>query len=130
MTDLISRLEQAVDSLLFPSEGDAPLHVFVWRESTPFSPEALLIHAGYDQTTPVRTSDLESFFRPVTTPRAWYGEEEQERLRRFSALLDLLNAELSDVKVYKVGTVAIDVYVVGRDAQGNYLGVTTNVVET
>jgi hypothetical protein len=130
MTDLIIRLEQAIDGLLFPSESDAPLHVFVWRDAAPFSSEALLAYEGYDKTTPIQTTDLESFFHPVTTPQAWYGEEEQERMRRFTALLDLLKAELSDIKVYKVGTVAIDVYVVGRDANGNYLGLTTKVIET
>jgi hypothetical protein len=130
MTDLITRLEQAVDGLLFPSESDAPLHVFVWRATTPFSREALRAHAGYDASTPIQATDLESFFHPVTTPRAWYGEAEQKRMRRFMALRDLLNAELCNIKVYKIGTVAIDVYVVGRDANGMYLGVTTNVVET
>ncbi len=129
-TDLITRLEQAIDGLLFPSESDAPLEVFVWRDAAPFSPQALLAYAGYDKTTPVRTTALDRFFRPVTTSRAWYGEEERERMRRFRALRDLLKTELSDIKVYKIGTVAIDVYVVGRDASGTYCGLTTKVVET
>jgi hypothetical protein len=130
MTDLIPRLEQAVDGLLFPSESDAPLRVFGWRDTVPFSPEALRAHAGYAETTPIQTTELDSFFHPVTTPQTWYGEAEQERLRRFTALLALLKAELSDITVYKVGTVAIDVYVVGRAACGTYLGVTTKVIET
>jgi hypothetical protein len=130
MTDLIPRLEQAVDGLLFPSESDAPLRLFVWHDAIPFSLEALRAHAGYAETTPIQTTDLDSFFRPVTTPQAWYGEAEQERLQRFTALLALLKAELSDITVYKVGTVAIDVYVVGRTPSGRYLGVTTKVIET
>ncbi len=130
MTELTVQLEQAVDGLLFPSETDAPLHVFVWRATVPFSAHALLDHAGYDPATPLQTTDLRRFFRPVTTPRAWYGAEEQERMRRFRALRDLLEAEFSDITVYKVGTSAIDVYVVGRGADGTYCGFTTRVVET
>jgi hypothetical protein len=130
MTDLIPRLEQAVDGLLFPSESDAPLRVFVWRAAVPFSPEALRAQAGYAETTPIQTTELDSFFHPVTTPQAWYGAAEQERRRRFTALFAVLKAELSDIKVYKAGTVAIDVYVVGRAACGLYLGVTTTVIET
>ncbi len=130
MTDLIARLEKATAGLLFPSESDEPLHVFVWRDAAPFSVQALLTHAGCDLKTPVQTTDLNRFFRPVTTPQAWYGEEERERMRRFQALRDLLKAELRDIKVYKIGTVAIDVYVVGRAADGTYCGVTTRVVET
>ncbi len=130
MIDLITRLEQAVDGLLYPSESDAPLTVFVWRQPVPFSAEALLACTGHDSTTPVKTTDLDSFFRPVTTSRAWHGTEEQERTRRFTALHELLEAELSDIQVYKVGSIRIDVYIVGYDADGNILGLTTNVVET
>ncbi len=64
------------------------------------------------------------------TPRAWYGEEEQARMRRFRVLHDVLKAELCDITVYKIGTVAIDVYVVGRGSAGTYYGLTTKVVET
>ena len=130
MTELTARLEQAVAGLLFPSETDAPLHVFAWRATVPFSAQALLASAGYGPATPLQTTDLRRFFRPVTTPRAWYGDEEQKRMRRFRALRDLLEAELSDITVYKVGTGAINVYLVGRAADGTYCGLTTHVVET
>ena len=130
MNNLIVRLEQAVDGLLFPSESDAPLHVFVWDDPVPFSPQALLATTGYDSTTPIKAIDLNRFFRPVITKREWHGDEEQERTRRFRELRDLLNAELDDIKVYKIGTAAVDVYVVGRAGDGNYYGLTTTVVET
>ncbi len=130
MTDLIRQLQQAVDGLQFPSETDAPVRPFVWRDKAPFSPQALLIHRGYHSTTPIGESSIDRFFRSVTTPRDWHGPEEQERVQRFTALRDLLQTELSDVTVYKIGTPAIDVYVVGRDKDGNYLGITTHVVET
>ncbi len=130
MTDLIARLEEAIDGLLFPSESDEPLRVFVWDDTVPFSPEVLLAEAGYPETTPIKTTTLDRFFRPVTTAREWHGEEEQEHVRRFRALRNLLKAELDDVTVYKLGTVAIDVYVVGRAADGRHYGITTRVVET
>lgn len=130
MTDLIRQLQQAIDGLLFPSETDAPIHIFVWRDTAPFSPQALLTHRGYQSTTPIQETSLERFFRPVTTPRDWHGPEEQERVQRFTTLRALLQTELSDVTVYKIGTGAIDVYVVGRDQNNNYVGITTHVVET
>ena len=45
MTDLIARLEAAIDGLRFPSESDEALRVFVWDDPAPFSPEALLAEA-------------------------------------------------------------------------------------
>ena len=127
---LATRLEQAVDGLLFPSESDAPLAVFVWPAGSPFSPQALLAHAGKDAATPIRTTDLDTFFAPVMTPESWHGEAEQEQVRRFTAVRDLLAAELSDVAVYRIGTITIDVYIVGRTAGGTHLGLTTRLVET
>ena len=130
MTDLIRQLQQAVDGLLFPSETDAPIRPFVWRDHAPFSPQALLVHRGYQSTTPIQETSIDRFFRAVTTPRDWHGPEEQERVQRFTALRDLLRMKLNDVTVYKIGTGAIDVYVIGRDPTGNYLGITTHAVET
>ena len=130
MTDLIARLEEASAGLLYPSESDAPLHVFVWQDAAPFSAQRLLASTGYDRTTPIHTTDLDRFFHPVTTPQTWHGEEEQELVRRFTALRDLLKATLSDIRVYKLGAVAIDVYIVGRATNGTYCGLTTHVVET
>ena len=130
MTDLIARLKEASAGLLYPSETDAPLHVFVWQDAAPFSPQRLLASAGYDRATPLRITDLDRFFQPVTTPQPWHDEEEQESVRRFTALRDLFKATLRDIKVYKIGSVAIDVYVIGRAADGTYCGLTTRVVET
>ncbi len=130
MTELISKLHRAVDGLLYPSETDAPIKVFTWHEGVAFSPGALLAHFGYDRSTPVQTTDLDDFFRPVTTPHDWHGPEEQERTARFTELRDLIEDELTDIQVYRVGSISIDVYVVGRDRHDQYVGLATNVVET
>jgi hypothetical protein len=41
-----------------------------------------------------------------------------------------LHDNLSDLKVYRLGTIDIDVYLVGRANEGNYAGLYTKVVET
>ncbi len=51
-------------------------------------------------------------------------------MRRFLALQKVLETNLHDIKVYKVGTINIDVYVVGQAADGTYEGIHTKVVET
>src|SRR3954452_16616985 len=130
MTDVNAQLKKAIRGLLYPSETDAKLQVFVWREEAPFTPEALLASAGLDATTPVETTDLATFMQPVTTPHDWDGPAEQKQERRFTALRALLEASLSDIKVYWVGKINIDVYVVGKTTDGTYTGVKTKMVET
>jgi hypothetical protein len=44
--------------------------------------------------------------------------------------LRLLEENLADLKVFRVGVVNIPVYIAGRSASGNWLGVSTRVVET
>ncbi|HEY0607773.1 MAG TPA: nuclease A inhibitor family protein [Herpetosiphonaceae bacterium] len=131
MTALTDEIAGVSEGLLFPSETDAPIHPFVWEESTPFSIAALRKAKGYDDSTPIAKLDVDEFFGPATRAYDWHGPEERERVRRFQALLETLKARLSDVAAYKVGASGtIDVFVVGRAEDGTIAGVTTQVVET
>ena len=127
---LISRFTAAADGLTFVSETDAPVEVFVWPKGTPFSPEALRAHEHIDTAEPLETEEVDHFFRNVTKPREWHEAAEKEQVRRFEVLRDLLTAELTDVTVYRFGTTAILVYVLGRTADGTTMGIRTKVVET
>jgi hypothetical protein len=41
-----------------------------------------------------------------------------------------LKAELTDLRVYRVGSTDIDVYILGKHPSGAWLGLKTKVVET
>ncbi len=43
---------------------------------------------------------------------------------------DLLEKNLKDLKVFKVGKIQLDVYAVGLDAESNVIGIQTKAVET
>ena len=45
-------------------------------------------------------------------------------------ILQVLSQNLADSKAYKVGRINMPVYVVGRSKRGNWLGVSTRVVQT
>lgn len=128
--DMFGRIEEAARDLMFMSETDVPVEPFAWSADTPFTPEALRATARIAADEPLTTEDIDRFFRNPTTPRDWHEDAEKEQVRRFTALRDLLKAELSDIKVYRFGSTAIEVYVVGRAADGSMLGIHTNVVET
>ena len=49
---------------------------------------------------------------------------------RFGALQRLFYEQLSDLTVYRVGEVEVQVFTVGRDADGRYVGLRTTVIET
>jgi hypothetical protein len=134
-TAILAELEKAADGLLFPSESDYPLQAFLWLRSEVgagalVTPEELLKYKGYAADTAVEAVDFERFFRNVIQEEDWHEEEERASARRFRALVETLQRNLSDLKVFKVGRRKRDVYVVGRTPADDFAGFSTTVVET
>lgn len=127
--ELLEELKGATRGLLFMSESDYPLEVFEWTTAEP-TREFLRKLAGKDSSAEVETQGAREFFRASVSEADWKGEAELATARKFQKLLRLLEATLSDLKVYRVGTIDINVYVAGRAPSGNWLGVSTRVVET
>ena len=90
----------------------------------------VLSFSKHDAKTQIEEISLEDFFSRVTKIEDWFGDEEKETAQKFSDLQKLFKENLKEIKVFRVGQVEIDVYVVGVDADGNLTGVKTTVVET
>src|ERR1044071_1355704 len=131
MTDeeLIEALREAVRGLLVMSESDYPLEVFDWGAAEP-TPEFLRGLTGETSDAQVETRSAADVFRVMVSEPGWKNAEQLSGARRFQRLVGLLEQNLADLKAYRVGRINIPVYVVGRSASGNWLGVSTRVVET
>ena len=131
MTDaqLVETLKEATRGLTFMSESDYPLEVFDWGQAEP-TQEFLRGLDGSAADAAVETRTAAEFFRAATSEPDWKGADELAVAKKFQALLRLLEENLSDLKVYHVGTINMPVYVVGRSPSGSWLGVSTRVVET
>jgi hypothetical protein len=125
---LIDELKQATRGLTFMSESDFPLEVFKW-DAEP-SPDFLRRLTGEAASAPVETQTPAEFFRAATSEPEWKAGAELASARRFQAVLRLLEENLSDLKVFRVGAINLPVYVAGRAASGAWLGLSTRVVET
>jgi hypothetical protein len=118
---VLGALQKASKGLLFPSETDARLGPFLWKDGGELTTNRLLQLAGADPGTPVEETTLDNFFRAVP----------KEDRPKFEKLLQVLGEQLSGVKVYKLGGEAEKAaYVVGKTADGMLAGVKTTVVET
>jgi hypothetical protein len=81
----------------------------------------VLAQAGAEDGTEVEEESLDDFLHAVPP----------EDKAKFDALAKVLKAQLSGVKVYKVGDEAEkQVFVVGKTADGQWAGLKTTVVET
>ena len=50
--------------------------------------------------------------------------------KRYQALVNLLKTHLTDIKVYRVGEVEVNCYILGQTESGNIAGLSTISVET
>lgn len=127
---LSERLAELTEGLLFMSESDYPLEPFVREAGAAGSAREAVLGKGTDPKAEVRELDFDSFFANSTREQEWQDEEARARVRRFQALVKFMKESLTDIKVYRVGGVDADVYVVGRTKTGDFAGLKTRVVET
>ena len=122
---LLKTLEEAASGLLFPSETDAPLVPFELAEAhgADISAEKLLTLEGRADGAKVEEVTADELFQPLIEA----GDDDSAKYGR---ILEVLKAELTDVRVYRVGETDIDVYIVGKHASGAWAGLKTKVVET
>jgi len=127
----VESLKAIVEGLTWMSESDYPFEVSCLPDRlAPPNSEEILQLTGHDADAFVAESSVESFFAPAIQPQDWYEEADKERMQHFQTLLQWIEQHLSNIKVYRVGTIAIDVYIFGKTESGDWLNLSTKVVET
>ena len=127
---LLSDIENANKDLFYTSETDAKILLFVGSQADAVTKENLLIQTKNESNPKVEEKDFTDFFDQLTKIQDWFGDEEKEIAAKFSALRDLLKNNLKDLKVFKVGKINLDIYVIGLNTEGVLTGVQTKAVET
>ncbi len=128
-SELINILTEATGDLRWMSESDYPFQVFVWEERE-LTAEQLREKTGHAPDSPLETKELEQFFAPALREYDWHDEEDKETVRRYRSLGQTLQYYLSDIRVYRLGEVEIDVYIIGKTRLGNLAVLATKAVET
>src|SRR6266513_53777 len=106
---VLAALRRAVGGLLYPSETDAPFEPFVWEEAKNTA-AAVRRLAGLPRTAKCQQMALDDFFGDLL--------EETE----FQALREAIESTLSDVKVYRCGSIKVTYFVVGTSGDGRLAG--------
>ncbi len=127
---LEQQIKDVAKGLWYISETDAEIIAFVGNKVGSVSKENLLNQIGKPAETPVEERDFIEFFTRLTQIREWFGDKEKETAGKFRALKNLLENNLKDLKVFKVGQIQLDLYVIGVDPGGNLLGIKTKAIET
>jgi Nuclease A inhibitor-like protein len=126
----IEVLEALATGLSWMSESDYPFEVALLPEFEPPIASTLLQLMGHDGDCPVEEMTVQNFFAPAIEEQDWYEEAEKETMHRFQTLLQWLEEHLSEVQVYRVGEIEIDVYIVGKTESGDWINLSTKSIET
>ena len=131
-SSLSDTLKQATEGLLFPSESEFPFTYVEWPDyqGKRLNAGTVLRLLGLSPDTRIEKESLDQLFKPVTKVQDWYGEEENENVRKFVHLKELLTGQLTNIGVYQVGKIELSVYMVGKTPEGYWAGLSTKVVET
>ncbi len=129
---ILDTLGKATFGLLFSERVRRSAHPYRYPGKGGEEPTAasLLEAEGLPSTTPVETITLDDLFDPFVEADPSASAEDRAEAERYRDLVDLLSSELTDVRVYRVGETDIDVYVLGKDPCGDWVGLKTHVVET
>lgn len=128
--EVIEELKKATEGLLFMSESEYPFETVYWKALPEVGEAFLRNQAGLSVDAPVETISLDDFFQVASADASWRSDESRRAAERYRNLTALLKENLDNVKVYKLGSVNMPVYIVGQSKTGNWLGISTRVVET
>jgi hypothetical protein len=130
MDPALEKIRSAADGLLFMSESDSPLEPLVLKSSAEGLQNELKTLCATDTVEPIEVQDVEYFFRNQVKTYPGYNKEQTDRAARFVQLIKTLHDNLSDIKVYRVGTVQVNAFIIGKLKDGQYAGLRTKLVET
>jgi hypothetical protein len=123
--EIIDRLKQATIDLLWVSESDYPFQIVVWNEK---EINSMLFPSCDDEE--IEVISLNDFFAPVLKIEDWYEAEELATVDRYKVLFQAIESNLTEVQIFRIGIVEIDVYIVGKTPDGDVVGLQTTIVET
>lgn len=129
MNSIQETLTKASEDLYWVSEADYPFEVIVWSGDH-ISEKQLLEQLGYPSDFAIQKIDIDEFFQWAVEGQDWHNEVEKAEVKRYQNLVKTLKENLSDLQVYKVGEIELDIYILGKTASGKIAGLSTKVVET
>ena len=135
MTDqeILALLDNCVEGLMFMSESDFPLTPFVWPAEEvggELTGEALRRHRGYPADAKIERIEAAAFFERLTRIEEGLSPQRLKAAAGFRELWHRMSETLTDLRVFRLGRIRIDVFVAGRAPSGAWAGVSSTVIET
>lgn len=126
----LKELETVAAELIYISETDAGFNVVDLDSTAALNAANIGKLLKSKKIDPIEEASAAELFERLTRQRDWHGAAERTRTKQYADLLKVLEKHLVDLKVFRIGRVNIDIYVLGRAADGTIAGVKTSATET
>ncbi len=132
IVSISDKVTPLLTDLFYPSESDEPVAFMTCylNQAEPLTVSQIKDWLMLPPSVYVEESPEGDFWEPVTTQQEWHGDEEIKRTAQFQELKQLLEQELTVRQVFRSGETEIDVYLLGRQANGERVGIKTKIVQT
>jgi len=129
--DALQEVQKAITGLLYMSESDTPFEVVHWTRREPtFTVLDVRSLVGKGSDAHAEEVSLDEFFHDLIQDQDWHDADDKKIVEQYRNLLAVLNKNLMDLKVFKIGQVELDIYIIGRTTAGDWAGIKTEAVET
>ncbi|AKD55585.1 nuclease A inhibitor family protein [Spirosoma radiotolerans] len=121
-----------LSDLLYPSESDEsiePVTCYL-KQTDPLTVSQIKDWLMLPPSIYVEEQPEADFWEPVTTEQDWYGDEEKARTASFQKLKETVESTLTVRQVFRVGESEMDVYLLGRQSDGERAGIKTKIIQT
>lgn len=115
---MLKQLSELIEDLWWCSESDQLWELERWDTLDKLNLED------------AETVDIDRFFSKAIQSKSWYGKEENREVKQYQALIEWLKTNLTELKIYRIGEVNIDIYVVGKSSNNEWIVLHTVAVET
>jgi hypothetical protein len=129
MNTAMQEIQEAAAGLFFMSESDYPFEVIQLAPTSSIETELLQL-ANKPAGTIIEKTTLDYFFRNMTRIDSNATAEQHSIAARFNHLKETLQAKLSDVQVWRLGTIQVDAFIIGKLSDASYGGLRTKLIET
>jgi hypothetical protein len=128
--DLVDRIARCCVGLVYISETDTPIKVFVGGAVDALNADTIRAIVNAPKDARVEEQNLQTFFARLTKSEPWHDDTQRLQTKKFLELQNMLEENLHDSKVFKIGEIRVSIYAVGLDKNKNVIGVSTQAVET
>jgi hypothetical protein len=125
---LKAQISDKIKGLYFPSESEAPIEIADFEKNTDVVTSLKSLHP--DKADYIAEADLNDFYEMYGVEKDWQNAIQKQFAKSFGEAINVMKENLENIKIYRIGEVRIDIYIIGKTRDGSFIGLKTSAVET